>query len=329
MAETSMPHAQTKPGIRLERVGFVGLGRMGNPMAQHIAEAGLPLTVFDLSREAIDRFCCERRARPARSLPDLAANADIVVLMLPTSREVRAVLMGESGEDGLAARLAPGSLVVDSSSSDPLETRALGETLAKRSLVMVDAPVAGGVVFAKDGTLDILLGGTRDAIARAHPVVTCFGERLFPCGPLGAGHAMKVLNNFVNAEALITYAEALTVGLKFGLDLQVMMEALTSATTGRNHPLEKKIGRQVLTRDFATGMALSLIAKDVRLARGLADGVGMEAPVMASCLQLWQRGSKEIGAAVDQSEIVKLWEREAGLTIAPQRASEGRGVTDD
>lgn len=299
----------------MPRVGFVGLGRMGHHMARHIAEAKLPLTVFDIRPESVNEFCAATGARPARTLADLGANSDVVITMLPTSREVRAVVVGQ-GAEGLADALAPGSLVIDCSSSDPMETRALGQDLAERSIAMVDAPVAGGVVFARDGTLDILLGGAEDARERARAVLKPVAGRFFDCGSLGAGHAMKVLNNFVNAQALLTYAEAMAAGLKFGLDPAVLVESLTAATTGRNHPFEKKIVTQVLSRRFASGMALALIAKDVGLARDLAEGLGLKAPVLNGCLELWQRAADEIGPAVDQTEVVKLWERDAGVELA-------------
>lgn len=316
MASPKTAGAPPRTGAPQPRVGFVGLGRMGHHMARHIAEAKRPLTVFDIRPETVDEFCQATGARPARSLTGLGESCDVVLTMLPTSKEVRAVLVGDDAEVGLVDALAPGSLVIDSSSSDPMETRAIGDILGKRSIAMVDAPVAGGVVFAKDGTLDILLGGEDDARERARNVLECFAGRFFDCGSLGAGHAMKVLNNFVNAQALITYAEAMSAGLKFGLDPEMMVESLTAATTGRNHPFEKKIVAQVLSRRFATGMALSLIAKDVGLARDLAQRMGMEAPVLNGCLDLWKRAAEEIGPMVDQTEVVKLWERDAGVELA-------------
>jgi 3-hydroxyisobutyrate dehydrogenase len=315
MADAKFTDASTGSRSTSPRIGFVGLGRMGHHMARHIAEARLPLAVFDIRPDVVEEFCDTLEAKPARSMTDLGEQCDVVITMLPTSKEVRAVLAGESGKDGLAGTLAPGSLVIDCSSSDPVETQALGKLLAEHSITMADAPVAGGVVFAKDGTLDILLGGSDDARERARPVLTCFAGRFFECGTLGAGHAMKVLNNFINAQALITYAEALSTGLKFGLDIDVMMNSMVAATTGRNHPLEKKVAIQVLSRDFASGMALSLIAKDVGLARNLATGMGMEAPILNSCLELWKRAADEIGPLVDQTEVVRLWERDAGVEL--------------
>ena len=316
MASPQAADARGDAGAAPPLVGFVGLGRMGYPMAGHIAGAKRPLMAFDVRRDTVEEFCRAAGAQPAHSLAELGAGCDVVVTMLPTSREVRAVLVGDDAGGGLVDVLAPGSLVIDCSSSDPMETRALGEILAQRSIAMVDAPVAGGVVFARDGSLDILLGGADEARERARAVLEPTAGRFFDCGALGAGHAMKVLNNFVNAQALLTYAEAMAAGLKFGLAPDMMVESLVAATTGRNHPFEKKIVAQVLPRRFATGMALSLIAKDVGLARDLAQGLGMQAPVLNACLDLWTRAAEEIGPMADQSEVVKLWERDAGVELA-------------
>lgn len=298
----------------ITRVGFVGLGRMGWPMAGHLVDAGFEVTVHDQDASAAEAFRAAHPAAVAADLSTLARNADAVVTMLPTSREVRAVLLG-NGDTGLADRLAPGALVIDCSSSDPSETRRLGQGLAERSLAMVDAPVAGGVVFARDGTLDVLAGGSEDARARAGPVLAAFSQRVFPCGALGCAHAMKVLNNFVNAQALITYAEAMVIGRRFGIEAEVLDEALEAATTGRNHPFVKKVQRQVLTREFASGMALRLITKDVGLARDLADSLEVEAPIAAQCTALWERAAATLGADVDQTEVVRLWEQLAGVVL--------------
>lgn len=307
-------------GTAITRVGFVGLGRMGTPMAAHLAGAGFRLTVHDACDASMAAFCGDHPDARAADLRELAGAADAIVTMLPTSLEVRAVLLGEDG-DGLADRLPPGALVIDCSSSDPFETRALGAALAQRSLDMVDAPVAGGVVFARDGSLDILAGGTARALERARPLLMAFGRRVFHCGALGSAHAMKALNNFVNAQALITYAEAMAIGMRFGMDADVLVEALEAATTGRNHPFEKKVRRQVLTRDFDTGMALGLITKDVSLARNLATNLEMEAPIAAQCARLWDRAGEWAGTDADQTEVVRLWEHWAGVVLETR----GRG----
>lgn len=294
------------------RIGFIGLGRMGYPMAGHLAASGARLTVFDIRADAAARFAKDHQADVAGSISEVAGASDVVILMLPRSDDVEAVVAGTAG---LAETMAAGSLVIDCSTSDPAVTQALGKRLGEKGIALVDSPVAGGVVFAENATLDVLMGGEAEAIARAQTIVSAFGKNCLVCGGPGAGHAMKLINNFVNANALVTYSEALSVGARFGIGIETMMSGLAAATTGRNHPLEKKIGRQVLSRQFASGMALALIAKDVGLARKMAETLEVDAPLMALCHDIWKRGETEIGGDVDQTEIARLWERAAGVKL--------------
>lgn len=310
-----MPDGSGQSGLQEAdgmRTGFIGLGRMGFPMAGHMAGRGSRLTVFDIKPEIAARFATEHGANAAGSVAELGRACGTAILMLPRSEDVEAVI---AGPGGLAETMDEGSLVIDCSTSDPAVTRSLAERLRARGIDLVDAPVAGGVVFAENGTLDVLMGGEEAAIARARPVVAAFSKDCLECGGPGAGHAMKLINNFVNANALITYAEALSVGARFGIGIDTMMSGLIAATTGRNHPLEKKIARQVLSREFASGMALALIAKDTGLALKLAETLAVDAPLMALCHDLWRRGETEIGGTVDQTEIARLWERDAGVTL--------------
>ena len=261
--------AATRERAGTEQVAVVGIGNMGFPMAGRIAARGFPVTVFDIREEQMRLFCAQQPARAAAGRADLR-DSGVIVTMLPTSKEVEHVILGTDGGKGLIDIVAPGTLLVDSTTSDPVSTQRIGRALADRGISFIDAPVFGGVVFAQDGTLDIFVGGAAADIARAEPILTCFGKQIFNCGALGFAHAMKAINNFVNAQALITYAEAMTVGAKFGISLDVMTASLTAATTGRNHPFEKKMVKQVLSGKFATGMALRLIVKDVSLALSMA-----------------------------------------------------------
>jgi len=297
-----------------ETVAFVGLGRMGHPMARHLTQAGFSVIAADIRPDVVKAFAETFSATPARGPRDIA-KAAVVITMLPSSKQVSEVLIGSDEATGLVELLAPGSLVIDCSTSEPMSTRRIGAKLASRDIAMVDAPVAGGVVFAEDGSLDALIGGAPADIERARPILKAFSKQALVCGPLGSGHAMKALNNFVNAQALLTYAEAMTVGAKFGIDMAVIVRALESATTGRNHPFEKKIVRQVLERKFASGMALSLISKDVGIARQLAGELGVWAPITDQTSNLWSEAVTAVGALADQTEVVKLWEGKAGVEL--------------
>ncbi len=292
-----------------ERVGFVGLGNMGYPMAGHLAAAGFDLVVFDTAHGVAQNFIAEYGGSEAPSLAALGATVDTVVTMLPTSAVVRQVVLDLV--DGLAA----GSVVIDMSTSNPMDTRTLGEELASRNVGMLDAPVAGGVVFAKDATLSITAGGEAALIERCRPLFDAMSRDVFHCGDLGAGHAMKALNNFVNASALITVFEALCIGKRFGLDTGVMLASMTAATTGRNNPIDKKVKPWLADPNFKTGMALALLAKDTRITADTARALGAFAPIAEGCSALWTQAAERFGGDLDQIDVVRLWLEETGVDL--------------
>jgi len=293
-------------------VGFVGLGNMGWPMARNLARAGHRLTVRDADGARQQRFAAEHEARAADA-PAAFREVDAVVTMLPTGRIVREVLLEWQG--GLGQALPRGAIVIDMSSSDPTGTRELGKALAANGVALVDAPVSGGVPKADAGTLAIMIGGDDPAaIERARPLLDTMGKKLFLTGPLGSGHAMKALNNYVAAAGFTAAAEALIVGCKFGLDPAVMVEIL-NASTGRNFSTEYTMKEHVLPRKFATGFALGLLAKDVAIAADLVEAIGAEAPVCQLLRELWAEAATAMGGSVDHSVALRHWEKENGVEL--------------
>jgi 3-hydroxyisobutyrate dehydrogenase len=244
----------------IEKIGFVGIGNMGNPMAGHLVKAGFDVTVYDIRPETVEIFIGQHGGKGAKSLKEAGEGADAVITMLPNHKIVRKVVLGDDSE-GLAATLAEGVIVMDMSTSDPVATRSLAEALKPQGIEVVDAPVMGGVVFANDASLDIMAGGDAAAVERCLPLLEAMGRNIIRCGGIGNAHALKALANYVNASALITCIEALTVGKRFGLDQRMMAEALTTMCAGRNHPVQKKIVPHVFTRTYGTGMAMGFIAK--------------------------------------------------------------------
>jgi 3-hydroxyisobutyrate dehydrogenase len=290
-------------------VGFVGLGRMGWPMARNLSRAGFELVVRDLDAARERAFATEHGGVVAAGSADFAP-AGVVVTMLPDGHDVREAVLGEAG---LAVSLEAGSVVVDMSSSAPRVTRETGALLADAGLALVDAPVSGGVPKAEAATLTIMLGGDdEESIGRALPVVEAMSERIFRTGSLGTGHAMKALNNFVAAAGFTAAAEALLVGQRFGLDPGVMVEIL-NASTGRNFSTEFTLPSHVLPRTFATGFALGLLTKDVGIAAGLADAVGVDSPLSHLVRKRLAEAVEGLGPAADHSAALLHWEREAGL----------------
>jgi len=296
----------------IKRIGFIGLGRMGYPMAGHLAGAGFKIIPADTNVEALASFEREHGGAAAHDLEALGADVDAVITMLPTSAIVRDVLLGETGA---AKSLKEGTFVLDMSTSNPNDTKALSEALAPQGIHVCDAPVAGGVVFAKDGTLDILVGGDAAVAEHIRPLLEAMGKTIHYCGPVGSAHAMKAINNYVNAAVLPVYLEAITAGAKFGIDMATLLGSLEASTLGRNHPYEKKVKKHVFTRAFATGMDMKLIAKDVQIAVDTMNDIGVPSPMSSVTAALWWEASEKLGGTSDQSEIAKYWEQPAGLEL--------------
>jgi len=300
--------------ISIKKVGFVGIGNMGNPMAGHLVKAGFDVTVYDIRPETVEIFAGQHGGRGAKSLREAGEGADAVITMLPNHKVVGKVALGE-GDEGLAAVLPKGAIVMDMSTSDPVATRALAESLKPRGIEVVDAPVMGGVVFAKDASLDIMVGGDPAVVERCMPLLEAMGRNIIRCGAVGNAHALKALANYVNASALITSIEAMTIGRRFGLDAGLMASALTTMCAGRNHPVEKKIAPHVMTRKYGTGMAMGFIAKDVKIALDTAHALEAFAPLAERVSELWSAAADKLGAERDQTEIARYWEEATGVRL--------------
>jgi 3-hydroxyisobutyrate dehydrogenase len=285
-------------------IGFVGLGNMGRPMAARLVATGYHLHVADLNESTLHRFAAEYGTSTPPSLKALGSAADAVITILPDGAAVREVLFGENG---LMAGLSAGNIVIDMSSSDPVGTRELGAELAKRGIGLIDAPVSGGVRRALHGTLATMVGGGPEAIARSKPVLDAMATQVFLTGPLGTGHAMKALNNMVSAAGLWIATEALRVGEGFGLSPNTIVDIL-NASTGRNNSTEAKFKQFILSRSFASGFSLGLMAKDLRIAADLANTTGLASPLMRDCCKLWSEASQSLGGTEDHTAIIKYLE---------------------
>jgi 3-hydroxyisobutyrate dehydrogenase len=296
------------------RIGFVGLGHMGAPMAANLVRGGHDVLGYDIAADKAQRFAQMHGTRAPESLAEVGTHADVVITMLPTGREVRDALLEAQG-GALATNLRRGAVVVDMSSAEPVGTRMLGRDLAERHVALVDAPVSGGVPRAKDGTLAIMIGGDTAAVAAVKPVLTCMGRHLFEVGSLGCGHAMKALNNFLAGTSYAAVVEALVIGRQFGLDPAVMTDVI-NASTGRSFASENLIKQHVLSGAFATGFALGLLAKDVKIAADLAGEIGVDAPLGRLVRDLWGEARDAVGGEQDHSRAWAHWERRAGRPAA-------------
>ena len=293
----------------IKTVGFIGIGNMGVPMAANVKRGGFDVIAFDLDPKRAEAFAAEHGAKATASLAEFGKAVDAVVTMLPTGKEVREALFTMQG-GALAANMKPGAVVIDMSSADPVGTRSLGAELSAQKLALVDAPVSGGVTRAKDGSLAIMIGGDAATVARVKPVLACMGNKLFEVGSLGCGHAMKCLNNFLAGTSFAAAAEAVTVGRKFGLDPQVMVDII-NVSTGKSFASENLIKQHVLSGAFGTGFALGLLAKDVKIAADLADQIGVDAPVGRLVRDMWSDARDELGGEQDHTRAATHWEKRA------------------
>ncbi|MBJ3777336.1 NAD(P)-dependent oxidoreductase [Acuticoccus mangrovi] len=291
-------------------IAFIGLGQMGAPMTVNLLKTGYGVRGCDLSpaaREALEAAGGTAFASPAEA----AAGADGVITMLPNGRVVRDALLGNGGA---AAVLAPGTVVIDMSSSAPMDTRSLGEDLEAAGLNLVDAPVSGGVAKAITGTLAIMAGGRPEVVAAAKPVLAVLGGRIFETGALGSGHATKSINNFVGGAGVAAALEALVLAKSFGLDLDLLVDVL-NASTGRNNATENKLKQFVLSETFAAGFGLALMAKDIGIADGLAEDMGLELPTLHNMAKLWADATAALPKGADHTELYRyLAERATAAT---------------
>lgn len=297
---------------RLPAIGFIGLGTMGYPMARRLADAGYPLRVFDINGDAVQRFSAEASCEVAASVAEAARGVQVLITMLPSSREVDAALLGVGDAPGALDSLAKGSLVVDMSSSDPLRTRELAARVAAAGCALVDAPVSGALKRALNGTLAIMVGGAPGHIDACRPILERLGTSVFHCGEVGTGHAMKALNNYVSAAGLVAAVEALHTGRRFGIDPLVMTRVL-NASTGKNNTTENKVEQFMLSGTFGSGFFLRLMAKDVGIAVDLARRLGADAGLATQCGAIWARAAAAVEANADHTEMYRLLDPDAGL----------------
>lgn len=285
-------------------VAFIGLGMMGLPMATRLIEAGYAVRGSDLSAAARAAFA-ERGGTSLETAREAAEGVAIVITMLPDGAIVRDALLGAGG---VADVLAPGAIVVDMSSSAPLGTRRLADDLAGRGLHFIDAPVSGGVKRAVDGTLAIMVGGDPAHLERARPLLEAMGGGVIATGPIGSGHAVKALNNYVSAAGLAAACEAAIVAQKFGIDPGVLVDVL-NVSTGKNNSTELKMKPFVLSGSFASGFAMALMAKDLRTAADLAHELGVQAEGADAAAQLWANALSVLGKGADHTEIYRFLAR--------------------
>ena len=295
------------------KIGFIGVGNMGWPMAACLVKAGFDVLVNDHRREVANNFVQRNGGTAPDTLKQLAGGSDVIVTMLPTSVIVEHVLGG--GDDNVFAGMKPGTIVIEMSSGVPSVTQRLAGQVHALGGHMIDGPVSGGVPRARTGELAIMVGGEGAIIDRAMPVLTAMGTVL-KTGAVGSGQAMKALNNLVSTGGFLIGIEALLIGQRFGLDPAVMTDVLNAAT-GMNNSTLKKFRQFVLSRKFDAGFSLGLLAKDLSIALQVGRETGTAAPLSALVREMIVSAETMFGSGADHTEMAKWVEKIAGDELKP------------
>jgi 2-hydroxy-3-oxopropionate reductase len=291
------------------RIGFIGLGIMGKPMARNLIKAGFSLTVHNRSRAKVDELVREG-ATAAGSAREAASASDIVITMLPNSPDVELVALGPNGiKEGARA----GQLFIDMSTINPIVSQKVAKELDPLGVAMIDAPVSGGEKGAIDGTLSIMAGGKPEDFERALPVFNALGKTITHMGPLGAGGFTKLANQIIVAINLTAIGEALVFGTKAGVDPQKMIRALGGGLAG-SKCLDQK-SEKILTGDFAPGFKIDLHFKDLNLIQDAARSVGVPIPTSAFVEQLFAALRVRGRGGLDHSGVITLFEDLAGVQV--------------
>ena len=287
------------------KIGFIGIGAMGTPMAGNLVKAGYKLVVYDADPKRAQTLAAAHQVEIAESLAAVGAACEIVITMLPDGKIVRQALI--EGRDAAVEGLAAGALVMDMSSSNPVDTQKLARDLASRGVALLDAPVSGGVKRAVDGSLSIMVGGAAADLERARPVLGAMGKTITLCGPAGAGHTLKALNNYLSASGLVAMCEALVVGEAFGLDPGTMVDVFNTST-GKSNATEVKGQQFVVPRNFVAGFTTSLMAKDLRTAGDVAKHLKLRMPNLEQAVTYWTAADGKLGKGADHTEIFRYAE---------------------
>ena len=300
------------------KVGFIGVGVMGAPMALNILKAGHELTVFDRSPEAVARLV-QAGAKAAATAKEVGAASEFVVTMLPEPQHVMEVVLGK---DGVAEGLQLGGIVIEMSTIDPGTSMKIGDELRKRGMDLVDSPVGKTSEHAATGTLTLMVGGNQAAIDRAMPVLKCMGTDTYFCGGPGTGHAMKITNNLLATSIMVANTEALAIGIKAGLTLE-LMQSVMRTTMAWNQQLAVAMPKKAFLGDDSPGFACRLAGKDVRLACEVAEAQGFEALAGRAAQATLDRACKMGMGDRDTAVLMKIREDELSIQVrqAPARTA--------
>ncbi len=297
----------------MTRVAFLGLGAIGAPMARHLAAPPFELAVWNrtAAKARTFAFAAGTGVRVAKSAADAARGAEFIVICLPTSQDVDALL---DGADGLLAGVTRGATVIDCTSGDPATSRRIAARLAALGVDYMDAPVSGGTAGAEKGTLTVMCGGDEKVFERVRPVIDAFGEKLVLCGPIGSGDAVKAVNNALLAAHIWAAGEGLAALTKAGVPPAVALDVI-NASSGGSWTSQRLFPERVLTRAFPRTFRLALLDKDVGIAAGVARDQKVISPLLQLTSELFRAAHRMLGEEADHVEAVRVIEQWAGVEI--------------
>lgn len=306
----------------MSRIGFIGVGNMGMPMAKHLIKAGHAVRVFDLSSENMNAMI-EAGAVGATSAGEAAAGQDVVITVLPRGEHVRAAY---EGDDGVLAHASEGALLIDCSSIGVETARALNKKAEAQGLAMVDAPVSGGVGGAEAATLTFMVGGMREEFERAEPVLSCMGKNIIHTGPSGTGQVAKICNNMALAVQMIGVCEAFVLGEKLGLDAEKLYEIMSTSsaqcwTLTSYSPVPGTVPASPANREYAAGFTVENMIKDLGLSQEAAQSVNAPTTLGNAATALYEAFGESGAAHLDFSGIIKMLQDEAEAPGGAQSAA--------
>lgn len=291
------------------KVGFIGLGIMGKPMSKNLVKAGHELVVFDFNQAAVDELTA-MGAVAAKSGAEVASQCEVIITMVPNSPHVRAAALGEGG---IAETAKPGTVLIDMSSIDPVESKAIGAELAKKGIEMLDAPVSGGEPKAIDGTLSVMVGGKKELFDKYYDLLMVMAGSVVYVGELGSGNVAKLANQMVVAINIAAVSEALTFAKKAGTDPERVYQAIRGGLAGST-VMDAK-APMMLDGNFKPGFRIELHIKDLTNALNAAHAISSPAPLTAQLMEVMQFLKAEGHDKEDHSSIVKYYEKIAGVSV--------------
>lgn len=291
------------------KIGFIGLGIMGKPMSKNLVKAGYDLVVFDHDVKKMDEVAAEGAAKGS-STADVAGQCEVIITMLPNSPHVRTVCLGEGG---IAESAKAGTIVIDMSSIDPVESKSIGAELSKKGIEMMDAPVSGGEPKAIDGTLSVMVGGSKENFDKYYDLLMTVAGSVVYVGELGSGNVAKLANQVVVALNIAAVSEALTLAVKNGVDPELVYQAIRGGLAGST-VLDAK-APMMMAHNFKPGFRIELHIKDLANALNAAHATSTSLPLTSQVMEIMQALKNDGCAAEDHSAIVKYYEKISNVTV--------------